>query len=279
MMRRKEGFMRLIRSALIVSLGLVVAAPLAYAQAPSPTPPPEAAPAPAPAQVPGTQPPIANPTKIDEEEATPGEAETKWGVGAYVRFITTPKWMIELFVQHATSMTSVAFAGQVIRRKGNLDIDISVEYANVSPKDGWYEEKGDNLGTGLHEDAPDWYHFDSFALLSADVSFIWHFELTDWMQIRLGPGIGIGVPLGHIKATDGDCAVGTSLSDLDDPNTPKCMLTPGAQPVNKDIPPVVPIIDLLAGLRFKIIDQLSFNIEGGYRVPSFFVGGSLGYFF
>ena len=42
---------------------------------------------------------------------------------------------------------------------------------------------------------------------------------------------------------------------------------------------MVPIPSLLLGLRIKIIDQLSFNLEAGFKLPSFFAGGGIGYFF
>jgi hypothetical protein len=73
------------------------------------------------------------------------------------------------------------------------------------------------------------------------------------------------------------CNANTTADDLDDPSTPQCMPIPGSE-FNRDKIPVVPIVHLLVGLRFKLIDQLSLSVELGIRdVP--FVGANIGYFF
>jgi len=46
-----------------------------------------------------------------------------------------------------------------------------------------------------------------------------------------------------------------------------------------NLPPVVPIVNLMAGLRFKLVDQLSLQVELGWRFPAFFAGAGVGYFF
>jgi hypothetical protein len=240
-----------------------------------PTPPPGDAPPPS-----SSAPPSSRKLRVatEEEEATPEDEvdpEVRWGIGARSRFITTPKWMIELFVEHATSMQSVSFAGEVIRRKGNFDLVISLEYANVAPEDGLYEEKGER--PNQIDMYPDFYDFDSnFSFISADVSFIWHFALTDFMAFRVGPGVGLGVPLNGWTNSDTICDSTTTIDDLDDPNA--CAPVPGSAE-DGDLPPVMPVVNLLAGLRFRVVDELTINIEGGWRMPAFFLGAGLGYFF
>jgi hypothetical protein len=241
-----------------------------------PTPPPGDAPPPQPSSAaPSTERKLRVASDEETTDETEVEPEVQWGIGARSRFITTPKWMIELFVEHATSMKSVSFAGEVIRRKGNFDLVISLEYENVAPEDGLYEEKDeDPREIDMY---PDYYDFDSnFAFLSADISFIWHFELTDFMAFRVGPGVGLGVPINGWTNQDTTCDSSTTIDDLDDPNA--CTKVPGAIEEGNP-PPVMPVVNLLVGLRFKIVDELSLNIEAGYRLPSFFVGGGLGYFF
>src|SRR5262249_18129026 len=98
------------------------------------------------------------------------------------------------------------------------------------------------------------------------------------VQIRYGAGIGIGFLLGNIVGTKQMCSAGTSVGDLDNPTANgKCNDIPGTT-TNKSKPPVVPIVHLLAGVRFKLIDQLSLNIEVGTRaLPC--AGANIGYFF
>jgi hypothetical protein len=263
---------------------LVASSLLAYGVAGAQDPPPPSEPTPPPGDAPPTAAPAPQPTtqgerqlRMEEEETTEAESdpEVYWGIGARSRFITTPKWLIELFVDHATTMQQVSFAGEVIRRKGNFDIVISLEYARVAPEDGLYQEKGEV--PNQVDMYPDFYNFDSsFAFLSADVSFIWHFPLTDFMAFRVGPGVGIGIPLGGWENTDTMCDSTTMIDDLDDPN--QCQPIPGTTEEGSP-PPVMPVVNLLAGLRFKIVDQLSINVEAGWRMPAFFVGGGIGYFF
>lgn len=209
----------------------------------------------------------------EEETAPPPEDEVQWGVGAYSRFITLPSFVFDLFVDHSTSMNSFAVAGSVVRRKGNFDIVFTLEYASTSPKDGLWQEKGEE--PGMPSMNPDYVDFQSLAFLSGDVSFIWHAPLTDFMAFRYGVGIGIGVPLNGYEHADTECPPGTRLEDLDNPS--RCPVTG----VNEedDLPPVLPVVNLLAGLRFKIVDQLSLQVEVGWRFPAFFAGAGLGYFF
>ena len=80
---------------------------------------------------------------------------------------------------------------------------------------------------------------------------------------------------GSFTQQDTMCDSTTTIDDLDDINA----CTPVGTPEEGDVPPVLPVVKLLLGLRFKIVDQLSLNIEAGWRFPAFFVGGGIGYFF
>jgi hypothetical protein len=97
------------------------------------------------------------------------------------------------------------------------------------------------------------------------------------MALRYGGGIGIGFPLGGLTHQDTLCSSDTTVDDLDDPNA--CTPIVGATREEADIPPVVPIVNVLLGVRFRVVDQVSLQIEGGWRFPSFFIGGGVGYFF
>ncbi len=211
---------------------------------------------------------------IDEPEEPVGEEPVRWGIAARSYFVFVPEALFNLFVDHSTPMQSVSFAGSVIRRKGNFDIQLTLEYGRFAPDDGlWQEKDEDPSMVGMY---PDYNRFGDLGMISVDASFIWHVNLTDFMQFRYGAGIGVGVKLGDATETDTMCDSTTTVDDLDDPN--RCTEIPTSRETI-DIPPVLPVINLLLGLRFKLVDELSLNIETGFRFPAFFVGGSVGYFF
>lgn len=212
--------------------------------------------------------------KVDEPETAAPEPSATIGVGVRMRYIFLPKSVLELFLGHATSLSSYAIGGEVIRRKGNLDIAFGLEYANISPEDGLYLEKDRN--PALATDYPDFVHFDGFGMISVDGTFIWHADLAPWIQFRYGAGVGVGFLIGEIQKQKAPCGSTTTVDQLDDPNT--CMVAPGTLVRKADYPPVVPIVNLLLGFRIKLRDEISLNIEGGFR-DVFFVGGGIGYFF
>ena len=281
--------MRPTQRLVMVCLCTVLAVPVVQAQetpATQPTPAPEVTPAPT--STPTTTPPPGMPpepgSELDpakpkvgsiDEEAQESEPETHWGIAARSYFTFVPTWLFNLFVEHSTPMTSVSFAGSVIRRKGNFDIQFTVEYGKFSPDNGLWQEKDEDPGMeGMYPD----YNDFNLSMVSLDASFIWHVNLADFMQFRYGAGIGLGVKLGDAKQTDSTCDSNTTVDDLDNPNTPLCRPVTGST-TEIDIPPVVPVINLLLGFRFKVAEELSINLETGFRFPAFFAGGSIGYFF
>jgi len=266
---------------LSLALTLLVG-PSAWAQtAPQPAPPPATQPAPAPDQAPviatpppapGTTPPI---TPLEPEEKPNPDEQGAVGVGVRARFIFLPSAILNLFLDHSTSLASYALGASFIRRKGNFDIEFAVEYDKLSLTNGYYLPKGDN--PGVQGQYPDFIKFDNFGMISADATFIWHTNIVPTVQFRYGAGIGIGFLLGDLKSQKSMCSANTQTDDLDDPNTPQCTLIPGSE-FNRSKPPVVPIVHLLVGIRFKLIDQISLNVEFGIRdIP--FVGANVGYFF
>jgi hypothetical protein len=269
----------MVRS-LASSLIVVLAAAPVWAQQPPPAPP-APTPAPAPAQPPVGTPSAAPrpdavtpPPPLEEEKTT--EEKGAIGVAVRGRFIFLPSALLNLFLEHSTSLAQYSVGAAFVRRKGNFDIEFGLEYANVSPKDGYYLEKGkDPSQQGQY---PDKIHFDNFSMISADATFIWHSDIIPTVQVRYGAGIGLGFLLGDIIGTKQMCTTGTSTGDLDDPNANgKCTDLSGTT-APKSKPPILPIVHLLAGIRFKLIDQLSLNVEVGIRdLP--FVGLNIGYFF
>lgn len=222
-----------------------------------------------------------------EEEPVVEEEEVKlvgttnfaqYGLGVRARYVTIPNFMLEWFLAHATSMQSFTAVGaELVRRRGNFDLVFGLEYDAIAPKEGLYQEKGDSLtqcGLGDESQCPDYVTGEDLALLGVDASFLWHLDVHPLVQLRYGAGIGMGVVLGEVEQHDRQCNAGTSLGDLDDPKACRDLM----QVKNADIPPIVPIVNLLVGARVKLHEQLSLNIEGGFR-DMFFFGGGINYLF
>jgi hypothetical protein len=202
------------------------------------------------------------------------------GVGARFRVVSVPKWLLNLFLDHSTGMTSVGVGGEfILHRRTDFDVVFGLEYENISPANGLYQEKGDD--PNVPGQYPDFTEFDSFAFLSVDASFVWHTKLSKIVDLRYGAGIGLGLVLGDIYSTDTDCGRGpkaghVTLSDLDSAST--CPIIPGATREKKDVPPVVPVVNLLVGTRIKATDNIVINVELGFR-NMFFAGLGVEYIF
>ena len=274
--------------ALVLSVGLVGGA---YAQeeqpeqpaegggdepAPAPTDPSTAEPTPTPAPVPGGDgmPSSDGMGSTEDEdldaqlEEKPDEGAAKLGIGARIRYVSMPSAILNLFVEFSEPMSSVGFALEVVRRKRDFDIVFGLEYEKTSPDDGWWGEKGETPGQPGED--PDFVEFEDFALVSLDASFVWHKNFNEYVALRYGAGIGAGLVLGEIFQTDGMCT---------SPSLDSCVVPPGnPREKSEDVPPVVPIVNVLLGVRIKANENLSFNIEGGFR-DMFYFGAGGNYFF
>ncbi|MBI4510473.1 MAG: hypothetical protein HY698_12620 [Deltaproteobacteria bacterium] len=204
----------------------------------------------------------------DGVAATASARTSQYGIGLRARYVAIPTWLLNLFLDHSTAMGHPGIALEAVRRKGDFDIVLGLEYENISPKDGLYLEKGDNPGTP--GEYPDYVTFDGLALLGMDISFLWHLKFHEKVSLRYGAGIGVGFVLGDVVQADTVCNPGTSADDLDDPKA--CPVDPRALPEKSDdVPPVVPIVNVLVGMRFKVTDRIFVNLEGGFR--NMFYGG------
>ena len=197
----------------------------------------------------------------------------EFGLGVRLRTIYVPKFMIELFYEEATSSVfKPGFGLEFSRRKGNFELVIGVEYENLSPDDGFFLGKDDD--PNVPEQAPDYVEFDDFSWVAADVAFLFNAPLNERVSFRYGAGLGIGLVLGEVRQTDSTCAPGTDDIQTD------CMRNPNAMQVDEeaDLPPVLPVVDLLAGLQFRPAEKLTINVEAGLRSVAFLGLSSILYF-
>ena len=115
-----------------------------------------------------------------------------WAVGARVRGMFVPAFMISPFVQQMQNPdTSFSVGGEVTRRKGALDIVMSLDWSSYSVPDGNWLQSGKDPILDTH-----YFQFRGMSLLSADVSFLYAPDLTRRLSLLIGGGIGLGIVFG-----------------------------------------------------------------------------------
>ena len=275
-------------------------------------------------------------TAVAEEAAAPAEApvaaeadrpawqpiptsdeQVLWGIALSGHGQFVPGFMLSPFLQQFTTLTSGGFGISGVRRKGTLDIVLTLDFTLFTPPDGNF------LGSG--KDATVYTHFTQFKglnVLALDVAFYWTYDLASWIAIQIGGGVGLGIVFGDIfvinskvgcdASTAGDpnkCyahsedvdSTGQKIGDIkpSDPDFQKkldatttaqvtCMKTPGndcrdtaQHPYfhkSGDKPPVVPVVNFILGFKFKLHRHFNFNVSGGFR-NGFVVGGGPEYVF
>jgi hypothetical protein len=211
-----------------------------------------------------------------------------YGIGVRARGVTTPSFMLDLFFDHHTgTINSAGFGLELIRRKRNLDIVLSVERASHNGKNGVWLDAGSDPGTA------DWVEFENFAFLSTDVSFIWHRPFSKFFALRYGAGLGVGFINGEMIRQD---ASGCTSSNLADPSgcrpagancdangctasSVKSVRSTNNPKINDGVPPVLPTINVLFGGRISISPHFTINLETGFHDFAFFGGVGTDYLF
>jgi hypothetical protein len=223
-------------------------------------------------------------------------SDVSYGVGARLRWVTVPKWMLNLFTKKNVPLSSYATALEFFRRKGEFDFIVSIGYQNMSPDDGNWLGRGHDAAIDT-----DYVQFKSLAFWGIDASFVWHSYFTDWFGMHYGAGLGIGIvtgqmlrtsnagcteanagdftqckPLG-VTCTQAGCSdaqlQGTQGTGVDDPTDPHRF-------ADQNVPPALPIVNVLVGVDFRLprVRGWEAKIEGGFY-DAFFLGGGVGYTF
>lgn len=274
-----------------------------------PTPPAQRGkPKTAPAQVKAkAAPPAAVTPPLPRTEPRPPEPRTKpnrgvqYGVGVHVRGIFVPEWFLKAFLASATGLSSAALGAEFVRRKGDFNLVASMNFGFYSPPDGTYMGKNKNPAVDA-----DYIQFRNLNVLAFDVAFIWHHEFLPWLSLIYGGGLGLGIVLGDIYRISGfygNCTPDNlkdfsqcnpvnpaNPNDLADWNKSRNAWLNAHTASGADTPeaphlyresgtwPVVPIIHLLVGLDFKINEQFSVRVDGGFH-DAFYFGAAGHYFF
>ncbi len=257
-----------------------------------------AMPAPVATEVPAAAPEDASPVAGTLAATATRAPNVSYGVGARLRWVSVPAWMLNLFTKRNVPLSSYAFAAEFMRRKGEFDFIVSVGYQNMSPDDGNWLGRGNNPATDT-----DYVQFKGLGFWGADASFVWHTFFNDWIGMHYGAGLGLGIVTGHmLRTSDGSPGCATNPGDYtkcypvtlpapcpasgctdaslaalgtgpDDPANPHRFTDP-------NVPPALPIVNVLVGLDFRLphVRGWEAKLEGGFY-DAFFLGGGVGYTF
>ena len=233
----------------------------------------------------------------DTSTATSTEDPVTYGIDLRLRNVRVPKGMLEWFVNHAADGASnFGYGIDFIRRRGNVELSIGLEFEHINIGEGVYIEKNKNVQTGDPADyiiGPDHApNGDNLGWFTIDFNFIDHVPINKYVAFRFGGGAGLGILTGNLYRWDVACGAGAT----NDNPTPGCVpgdvsyLSNGTGhtsddsnggketvPVKYDLPPVFPVINAIIGVQIKPFDKAIINIEGGIRTLPF-IGMSFGYF-
>ncbi|HMU41080.1 MAG TPA: hypothetical protein PKE31_18890 [Pseudomonadota bacterium] len=216
------------------------------------------------------------------------------------RWVTVPGWSIATFVAaHSQLNTGWSVGMEYLYRRSGFDVVLSLDYSWLEADPGNFLGKGNNPATETH-----FLRFDKLSSLSFDAALIGHWNLTSWLEFRLGAGLGIGYVFGNIYqitnnsgCTEANAADSTKCypqkvgpisnmdadtldrlnaqgcpnddSSLDTPKNP-CVRSTQTYPFNAR---VVPVLNTTFGFRFKFHDHVYWHLDAGWRLVGFYVGG------
>jgi hypothetical protein len=223
--------------------------------------------------------------ELAEDAGPTRPPDLSYGVAARLRWVTVPGWLLNLFTKKNVPLSSWGTGIELFRRKANFDFVVSFGYQNMSPSDGNWLGSGRNAATDTN-----FVQFQNLALYSIDAAFIWHTTFNDWVGLHYGAGFGLGIVGGHILRTvdNGGGCTDANAGDLSQCHPITCTATSctdaqlqaGGRFVSNDLPPALPIINVVLGLDFRLpkVRGWEARVEGGF-FDAFYLGGGVGYTF
>ena len=221
----------------------------------------------------------------------------KNAIAVYGRYLFVTNLMLKPYLSAATKLSSYAVGAQYIRRFDKFDVVTSVDFS-------WLElDSGNWLGKG-NDAAVDtkYVQFNKLSFLSADVALVGHHAFNNWLELRGGAGLGIGVVFGNVMTT---CNSNQVCYKQNASNTSQCYpIAPApvgpikiGQPDTESklkateqssqldtaqnphrskasIPPVMAVVDIFMALNFRMHRHLSMQVEVGFR-DAMFAGANL----
>jgi hypothetical protein len=222
--------------------------------------------------------PAASPTVV---ETSP---KLEYGADIRLRQVFVPKGLLELFVERsAGGASNTGFGVDLVRRRGNLELQLGFEFEHIEVGEGAWINSGDNVAGGDEADyilSAD-HAGKSFGWFTLEFTFLNHAPINKYVAVRYGGGAGIGFITGELQKYDVICVGATNETP-----EPGCKPTGlGGQGIDAnnapeayDMPPVFPVVNAIIGLQIRPTPKAVINVETGIRtIP--FLGLSAGYFF
>lgn len=232
----------------------------------------------------------------DTAPATSSEEPVTYGIDLRLRNVRVPRGMLGWFMNHAADGASnFGYGVDFIRRRGNLEIALGLEFEHITLGEGVYIDNGTSVPAGAvdyiigPDHAP---NGDTLGWFTIDFTFMDHVPINKYVSFRYGGGAGLGILTGALYRWDVMCGAGATndnpglacvpgdvsyLSNgtghtADDQNG-----APESVPAKYNLPPVFPVLNAIVGIQIKPFDKAIINIEGGIRTLPF-IGISFGYF-
>jgi hypothetical protein len=215
-----------------------------------------------------------------------------------IRYVKLPEAVLDAwFAQHTNMWEDDAVnlsygADFIIRKPGEYDVLIGLDYTSMKTGDGYWLEDGD-----LVKEAD--FTTNDLSLVTLDASFHWTkaFDRQGMSTLHYGFGLGVAAVLGEFRKYDLD------TSRCDPPLSPeernsedadllgRCFDEQTGEPayqldgegnrkyaVEDKIPPALPMLTAGIGFRQNLGEHFVLGIEGGVRVPAYvFTGINIGY--
>nr|HEX4316392.1 hypothetical protein [Kofleriaceae bacterium] len=221
------------------------------------------------------------------EPVAPEEA-VEYGIGIRLRSVYVPQSILELFVDRAAGgAQNYGYGVDIVRRRGNTELQLGIEFEHVQPPEGVYINKGDVVPQNSIDYilSPQESGHD-LGWFTIDFTFFHHAEINKYVSFRYGAGLGLGIITGELDHFNVVCAGGSTNQNVNPGCFPTQFHGTGTdedghnfqQQVKYDLPPVFPVVNGIIGFQFKPTDKFTINVEGGIRsLP--FLGLEMGYFF
>lgn len=211
----------------------------------------------------------AAPAALADNKVTVSESElVEWGFGVQVRQLHASRWALERFWEDVPGGAKENGIGiNFTRRSPTLEFVFTLGYDELDARDGNYLELGEDPlepGTVANLD------FQKLAQITIEGTIIGRAKLHKILMIRYGAGLGIGIVRGEVIQTDQLCTSDRIQED--------CAADPDGEKMNEpaDVPPVLPVVNILVGLEFRPVKPISVHLDVGlHTVPYVGVGATL----
>jgi opacity protein-like surface antigen len=192
---------------------------------------------------------------------------------ARFRAITVPGFMLGLFFdEHANNwddQANFAYGAEFSwRRDEDFEIGFALDYADLTMPSQFWLSSGDQPEDG------DWTVVDA-KLMSLVITSYWFWNPKPWLSPYVGGGIGAGLMLGDVLKYNPK--PGSPCRQPGVLGPPSCYSQNGEPdlaadfdaPVKEDIPPVIPVINIVGGVRFNIKKHGVIKLELGFQDYAF----------